>query len=87
MKFKLDENMPQEAVTLFRLAGHDACTVVDQGLLGATDRLGTFAARSSAQLSRSTSTLATFAPFRRRSLRGSSSCDPPTRSGSRSSLW
>jgi hypothetical protein len=35
MKFKLDENLPNELALVFRNAGHDAVTVVDQGLSGA----------------------------------------------------
>ena len=38
MRFKLDENLPVAMVALFREAGHDAMTVVDQGFGGATDR-------------------------------------------------
>ena len=37
MRFKLDENLPFELVKLFRVAGHDAVTVLDQGLGGARD--------------------------------------------------
>ena len=37
MRFKLDENLPSELATLFRTAGHDAVTVLDQGLSGAKD--------------------------------------------------
>ena len=37
MKFKIDENLPVEAATLFQEAGHDALTVYDQGLGGAFD--------------------------------------------------
>lgn len=32
MKFKLDENLPGEGVHILRAAGHDAVTVLDQGL-------------------------------------------------------
>ncbi len=37
MRFKLDENLPIELATLLRRSGHDAATVLDQGLGGAGD--------------------------------------------------
>ncbi len=37
MQFKLDENLPFELADLFRKAGHDAVTVLEQGLGGARD--------------------------------------------------
>jgi predicted nuclease of predicted toxin-antitoxin system len=37
MKFKLDENLPEEGVQILRAAGHDAVTVLDQGLGGRPD--------------------------------------------------
>ena len=37
MKFKLDENLPFELVTDLQGMGHDADTVVDEGLGGADD--------------------------------------------------
>ena len=37
MRFKLDDNLPFELVELFSAAGHDAVTVLDQGLGGARD--------------------------------------------------
>ena len=37
MKFKLDENLSRRATDLIRAAGHDAVTVVSQGLHGAPD--------------------------------------------------
>ena len=37
LKFKFDENMPREAAELFRNAGHDALTVLDQSLGGQPD--------------------------------------------------
>jgi len=37
MKFKLDENLPVEASTLLREAGHDALTVLDQNMGGEPD--------------------------------------------------
>lgn len=37
MRFKLDENLPVELADLFHQAGHDAVTVLDQGLGGARD--------------------------------------------------
>ena len=37
MRFKLDENLPVELAEMFREAGHDAVTVLDQHLVGAWD--------------------------------------------------
>ena len=37
MRFKLDENLPVDLARLFRAAGHDALTVLDQNLQGARD--------------------------------------------------
>jgi predicted nuclease of predicted toxin-antitoxin system len=37
VKFKLDENLSRRAADLIRAAGHDAVTVVSQGLRGAAD--------------------------------------------------
>ena len=37
MKFKLDENLPLSAAKIFNQAGHDAVSVNDQELSGATD--------------------------------------------------
>jgi predicted nuclease of predicted toxin-antitoxin system len=37
LRFKFDENMPAEAAELFRNAGHDAATVLDQSLGGQPD--------------------------------------------------
>ena len=37
MRFKLDENPPVELADMFRKAGHDAVTVLDQDLAGARD--------------------------------------------------
>ena len=37
MKFKLDENLPVELVEDLRGLGHDAHTVTDEGLRGASD--------------------------------------------------
>lgn len=39
MKFKLDENLPVEAATLLREAGHDALTVLDQRMGGQADEM------------------------------------------------
>lgn len=36
-KFKLDENLPQEAADLLRNAGYDAETIWDQQMVGAPD--------------------------------------------------
>lgn len=37
LRFKLDENIPGEAVALLREAGHDVRTILDQGLGGRPD--------------------------------------------------
>ena len=37
LKFKVDENLPVEVGELLRAAGHDAVSVVDQGLRGWID--------------------------------------------------
>ena len=37
MRFKLDENLPVDLAEMFREAGHDAVTVLDQHLVGARD--------------------------------------------------
>jgi predicted nuclease of predicted toxin-antitoxin system len=37
MKFKVDENLPREIVALLEAAGHDAATVLDQGMRGHPD--------------------------------------------------
>ena len=37
MKFKIDENLPSETVEVLGSSGHDALTVGDQGLNGASD--------------------------------------------------
>ncbi|MEM0963950.1 MAG: DUF5615 family PIN-like protein [Bacteroidota bacterium] len=37
MRFKLDENLPSDAAGVFRGAGHDAVTVLDQAMGGAPD--------------------------------------------------
>ncbi len=37
MRFKLDENLPVETAVLFKDAGHEATTVAEQNLAGATD--------------------------------------------------
>ena len=37
MNFKLDENLPADAAILLRDSGHDAMTVLEQGLGGAPD--------------------------------------------------
>ena len=38
MKFKLDENLPRSLASILGKAGHDALSVVDQGLSGEPDR-------------------------------------------------
>lgn len=37
LRFKIDENLPTEVVTLLKDAGHDTKSVLDQALGGATD--------------------------------------------------
>jgi predicted nuclease of predicted toxin-antitoxin system len=37
MKFKVDENLPVETAAALRAAGHDAMTVLEQGLGGRLD--------------------------------------------------
>ena len=37
VKLKVDENLPAEVVTILAQAGHDAATVLDQGMGGAPD--------------------------------------------------
>lgn len=37
MKFKIDQNIPEEAAELLRSAGHDAMTTREQGLTRASD--------------------------------------------------
>ena len=37
MKFKIDENLPGEAAELFRQAGYDVATVLEQDLGGSSD--------------------------------------------------
>ena len=46
MKLKLDENLPAELVTHIRALGHDADTVIDEGLGGAPDPAVLEAARA-----------------------------------------
>lgn len=38
MKFKVDENVPVDVADVLRGAGHDAMTVIDQRMSGASDR-------------------------------------------------
>jgi predicted nuclease of predicted toxin-antitoxin system len=37
LKFKIDENLPEELTQFLRKAGHDASTVIDQQLGGSSD--------------------------------------------------
>lgn len=39
MKFKIDENLPMEIRDDLRAAGHDAETIMDEGLTGASDSI------------------------------------------------
>ncbi len=39
LKFKIDENLPGEVASLLREAGHDAMSVLDQQMSGATDEV------------------------------------------------
>ena len=50
MKFKLDENLPSELASLFRTAGHDALSVLDQRLGGAPDERVAAVCRSEARV-------------------------------------
>lgn len=38
MKFKVDENLPVAVVEILERGGHDAATVMEQGLSGSSDR-------------------------------------------------
>ncbi len=38
MRFKIDENLPEEAARLLRADGHDASTAREEGLAGSEDR-------------------------------------------------
>ena len=46
MRLKLDENLPSELARLFIEAGHDAVTILDQEIGGATDAIVTSVCRS-----------------------------------------
>jgi len=37
MKFKIDENLPQDIAGILRASGHDAASIFDEALSGATD--------------------------------------------------
>jgi predicted nuclease of predicted toxin-antitoxin system len=50
MKFKLDENLPFELAEDFTRMGHDADTVVSEGLAGSDDETVVRAARSSQRI-------------------------------------
>ncbi len=39
MKFKIDENLPEEVVAELRIHGHDAISVASQGLAGKDDKV------------------------------------------------
>ena len=39
MKFKIDENLPEEYAAILREAGYPADTVVDEGLAGSDDKV------------------------------------------------
>ena len=39
VRFKLDENLPRDAITLLLNAGHDAHSVLDEGLGGSEDQV------------------------------------------------
>ena len=39
MKFKIDENLPDDLVEVFEQYGHDADTVVQEGLAGSSDEV------------------------------------------------
>lgn len=46
MKFKVDENLPVEVARLLREAGHDAATVLEQGMGGQIDAVVASVCRS-----------------------------------------
>ena len=48
--FKLDENLPRDAVALFTAAGHDVDTVLDEQLGGQPDREVIEAARADGRI-------------------------------------
>ena len=50
LRFKLDENIPGEAVGLLREAGHDVRTILDQGLGGRSDNNVSRACRDEARV-------------------------------------
>jgi predicted nuclease of predicted toxin-antitoxin system len=50
LRFKLDENIPGEAVALLRDAGHDVSTALEQGLGGAVDERVLGACRDEARV-------------------------------------
>lgn len=50
MKFKLDENLPTELAADLRALGHDAETVLDEGLRGAADATLVRAAAAEARI-------------------------------------
>ena len=50
MKFKIDENLPVELATDLQLAGHDADTVLDEHLAGATDPVVVAAAQQEGRI-------------------------------------
>ena len=49
MRFKIDENLPAEAASLLRHAGHEADTVHDESLAGAEDHRVFAAAQADAR--------------------------------------
>ena len=50
MKLKLDENLPKSLASVLSAAGHDADTVVNEGLAGASDDVVFAAAQDAARL-------------------------------------
>jgi predicted nuclease of predicted toxin-antitoxin system len=46
VRFKLDENLPSEVLEDLQAAGHDADSVIEEGLQGATDGVVLDAARA-----------------------------------------
>ena len=50
MKVKLDENIPRSAVTALAQAGHEADTVLEEGLAGASDKQVVHAASAERRL-------------------------------------
>jgi hypothetical protein len=82
MKFKVDENLPIEVGEILTEAGHDADTVADEALIGASDpKLAEVASNEERAWSRWTWTLPTFEYTRLTNILGSSSFASNTKIG------